>query len=80
MIEIKQAFEFTLDRIGQDINSGSIWLEYITFLVVPNVGTHVYKALFSDERTPEGQEESHRLVIIRYSNDYSVLFLNLNIF
>jgi hypothetical protein len=30
--EIRKAYEFTLDRLGQDINSGPLWLEYAHFL------------------------------------------------
>jgi hypothetical protein len=30
--EIRQAYEFTLDRLGQDSACGTIWLDYIAFL------------------------------------------------
>ena len=66
MIETRRAFEFTLERIGQDLNSGSLWQEYLTFLQTPKPGTPVYKALFSEEGAAIGQEESHRIVIIRH--------------
>jgi cleavage stimulation factor subunit 3 len=33
--EIRQAYEFTLDRLGQDTACGGIWLDYIAFLQVP---------------------------------------------
>lgn len=32
--EIRKAYEFTLDRLGQDLNAGPIWLEYTHFLQV----------------------------------------------
>ena len=32
--EIRQAFEFTLDRLGQDSGCGAIWQDYIAFLQV----------------------------------------------
>jgi len=62
--EVKEAYEFTLDRIGQDINSGAIWQEYINFLQAPKPGTAVYKMLFADEGIT-GQEEAHRVTVLR---------------
>lgn len=32
--EIRQAYEFTLDRLGQDSACGGVWLDYIAFLQV----------------------------------------------
>lgn len=66
MTEIRRAFEFTLERIGQDMNAGSIWQEYVNFLQSPKPGTPTYKALFSEEGAAVGQEDSHRIVIIRW--------------
>lgn len=65
VIEIRRAFEFTLDRIGQDMNAGSIWQEYVNFLQSPKPGTAAYNALFSEEGAAAGQEDSHRIVILR---------------
>jgi cleavage stimulation factor subunit 3 len=32
--ELKKAFEFTLNKIGQDINSGPLWVEYLNMLMI----------------------------------------------
>lgn len=32
--EVRQAFEYTLDRLGQDVGSGAIWQDYVAFLQV----------------------------------------------
>ncbi|CAD7699774.1 unnamed protein product [Ostreobium quekettii] len=62
--EVREAYEFTLDRVGQDINSGPVWQEYINFLQSPKPGTPAYKALFADEGIA-GQEEAHRVTVLR---------------
>eukprot|EP00210_Caulerpa_lentillifera_P008433 g8045.t1 len=64
IMEIRKALEFTLDRLGQDLNSGPIWQEYLNLLQNPKPGTPAYTALFSEDGAI-GQEDSHRLVIIR---------------
>ena len=35
MEEIRKSYEFTLDRLGQDLNAGPLWLEYTRFLAAP---------------------------------------------
>eukprot|EP00775_Hariotina_reticulata_P002070 gene2070-2390_t len=57
ILETKQAYEFTLDTIGQDIHSGPLWQEYISFLSAPKPGTPGYAALWSTGMVG-GQEES----------------------
>lgn len=32
--EVRQALEFTLDRLGQDPAAGEVWLDYLAFLEV----------------------------------------------
>lgn len=34
--ELKKAFEFTLDKMGQDLNSGPLWIEYLNMLLSIN--------------------------------------------
>jgi cleavage stimulation factor subunit 3 len=55
---VKQAYEFTLDHLGTDISSGTLWMEYIHFLQQANAMT-----LFG--QTAMGNEESAKLVAIR---------------
>lgn len=50
--EIRQAFEFALDHIGQDTRSGPIWQEYITFLSSPKPNTPEHAALYATAGTP----------------------------
>lgn len=61
--EIKKAYEFSLDYIGQDLRSGPLWQEYISFLESPKQGTASFDALFGN--APEGQEESQRAATLR---------------
>jgi hypothetical protein len=49
LTEIRQAYEFTLERLGQDLHSGSLWQEYITFLQVGQAFGRV-GAMAGDER------------------------------
>jgi len=32
--EVRKAFEYTLDKVGSDINAGPLWQDYISFLQV----------------------------------------------
>lgn len=48
-----QAYEFTLDRLGQDSACGSIWLDYIAFLTAPRQGSPEYAAIYGEAM--EGQ-------------------------
>ncbi|GMH44710.1 hypothetical protein BSKO_12662 [Bryopsis sp. KO-2023] len=62
--EVKQAFEFTLERVGQDINAGAIYQEFLGFLQNPKPGNPAYRTLYSEEGVP-GQEDAHRIAILR---------------
>lgn len=33
-VQLQRAYDYTLDQVGQDIASGVIWQEYVTFLKV----------------------------------------------
>lgn len=64
MAEVRKAYEFTLDCIGNDIASGSMWVEYVNFLSAPKAGTPAYTALFGP--TPPGaQEDAQRIAVLR---------------
>lgn len=64
-VEVKQAFDFTLDKLGQDYHAGQLWSDYLTFLQGPKPGAPAFQALFSVASAP-GQEEAHRVAVIRY--------------
>lgn len=64
LLGVKKAYEFTLDKIGQDLNAGNIWQEYINFLESPKPGSPSYEALFSGG--PPGQEEAQRTALVRW--------------
>lgn len=51
--EIRQAYEFTLDRLGQDSASGGVWLDYLAFLGAPKQGSPEYAAVYGEAH--EGQ-------------------------
>ena len=50
--------------IAQDIASGPMWKEYISFLQAPKPGSETFSAIFPQVVT--GQEESARFVALRY--------------
>ena len=66
--ELRKSYEYTLERVGADSASGSLWQEYINFLQAPRAGTPAYQALFSGGLP--GQEETQRILWLRYSNIY----------
>ncbi|KDD75916.1 hypothetical protein H632_c438p0, partial [Helicosporidium sp. ATCC 50920] len=47
--EIRQALEFTLDRLGEDCASGPIWEEYLDLLFSPPPGSEACLALFGPD-------------------------------
>ena len=49
--------------LGNDIASGPIWIEYISFLQAPKPGTDAFIALFP--ASIAGQEEQARSVLLR---------------
>ncbi len=63
LAEVRQAYEFALDHIGQDVRSGPVWQDYIQFLAAPKLGTPEHDALFG--AAPEGQEDSQRTAALR---------------
>ncbi|KAL4431075.1 hypothetical protein ABPG75_006331 [Micractinium tetrahymenae] len=69
--EIRQAYEFTLDRLGQDSACGGIWLDYITFLTAPRQGSPEYAAVYGEAL--EGQEESAKVAAVRHAYQRALL-------
>lgn len=44
-MEVRKAYEFTLDKIGADISAGPIWQDYIAFLQVSSHSLHRAKLI-----------------------------------
>lgn len=66
MLETRQAYEYALDRIGLDVQSGGLWQEYINFLQLPRPNTPAYRTLWAAGSAP-GQEDSQRIMTLRLS-------------
>ena len=64
MPEVRRAYEYTLERVGADLDSGSVWQEYLNFLAAPRPGTPAFQALFGGG--PTGQEDAQRTTVLRY--------------
>ena len=64
MLETRQAYEYALDRIGLDVQSGQLWQEYINFLQLPRPNTPAYRTLWAAGSAP-GQEDSQRIMTLR---------------
>lgn len=65
--ELRVAFEFLLDNIGDDINAGPLWLEYIQFLQREDNSPLLFEA-----DTPE-MEASARMTAIRRAYQAAVV-------
>ena len=63
---VRQAYEFTLDHVGEDINAGPVWQEYLRFLK----GTEP-ALLFPG--APGGNAESMRMSAVRRAYKRSVI-------
>lgn len=63
MIEVRNAYEYTIARMGFDIQAGPLWQEYINFLSGPRPGTPAYRTLWATGAP--GQEDNNRLMTIR---------------
>ncbi|KAK9824661.1 hypothetical protein WJX72_012141 [[Myrmecia] bisecta] len=64
MIEMRKAFEYTLDKVGSDLHSQPLWLDFINFLQAPKAGTPGYITLFAVPNAV-GQEEAQRTSMVR---------------
>ncbi len=59
---MKNAYEFTLEHIGNDMHAGLLWQEYIGFLQNCRPGTATYTALYV-----AGMDESQRTTTLRWA-------------
>lgn len=64
---VRKAYEFALSHVGQDKDSGEIWNEYIQFLKVGEVNTHVPKLYISHmlPQTSTTWEEQQKMDALR---------------
>lgn len=60
--EVKNAYEFTLEHIGNDMHAGLLWQEYIGFLQNCRPGSATYTALYG-----AGMDESQRTTTLRWA-------------
>ena len=63
--EVRQAFSYTLDRMGAHAQSGPLWQDYLAFLKGPQPGSPEYMAMYSGPSVSAGQEDSHRAAVLR---------------
>lgn len=62
-VEVKNSLEFALDRVGQDLNSGHIWIEYIGFLQALEKDSAAYASVLG--KAAEGQGEAAKIAALR---------------
>lgn len=62
-MEVRKAYEYTLDMLGHSMGAGALWQEYIQCLQAPKVGTPAFAALYPN--AVQGQEEQQRVTAIR---------------
>ncbi|KAG2500896.1 hypothetical protein HYH03_001655 [Edaphochlamys debaryana] len=62
-VEVRNALDFTLDVVGQDINSGPFWQDAIQHLQTAKLGTPEFAALFP--QAVSGQEDQARMAAVR---------------
>ncbi|MEW5309147.1 MAG: hypothetical protein WDW38_001054 [Sanguina aurantia] len=75
--ELLKAYEFTLDCVGHDLSAGSLWLEFISFLGEPDIGTPAFSALFPS--AVAGQEESQRVTVLRRAYQRAIVIPSLSV-
>lgn len=61
--EVRQAYQYTLDRMGQHAASGQLWQEYLAFLKAPQPGTPAFEGMYGGAGA--GQEAGHRMAVLR---------------
>jgi hypothetical protein len=61
--EVREAHEYALSKVGQDVHAGPMWMEFISFLMRPRSGDPVFTAIFGP--APPGQEETLRVTAVR---------------
>ncbi|KXZ55915.1 hypothetical protein GPECTOR_2g1466 [Gonium pectorale] len=63
VVEVRNALDFTLDVVGQDINSGPFWQDAIQLLQQAKPGSPEFAALFP--QAVAGQEDQARMAAVR---------------
>ena len=61
--QIKNCLEFALEHVGQDIRSGSIWVEYLDLLKSIDESSNVYEKVFGQR--VEGQSDAAKTAALR---------------
>ena len=61
--EVRKAYEYSVDRIGQGAGAGPLWAEYLEFLQHARPGSAGHGALFGGGVA--GQEDSNRIAVVR---------------
>eukprot|EP00892_Ulva_mutabilis_P003821 jgi/Ulvmu1/1810/UM119_0028.1 len=59
--EIMKAYDYVLDRLGQDSAAGGLWQEYINFLAVVPPSSSTFRMLFEPEVGKEASKRALRL-------------------
>ncbi|KAJ9518571.1 hypothetical protein QJQ45_018615, partial [Haematococcus lacustris] len=75
--EVRSAYEFSLDTLGQDLAAGTLWQEYISFLLSSKPGSEAFKALYAGAM--EGQEEAARTPMVRRAYQRAVVVPSLQL-
>jgi hypothetical protein len=60
-LEVMRAYEYVLDRLGQDSSAGAIWLEFINFLANFAPSSSSFRLLFQPEPGKEASKRALRL-------------------
>lgn len=63
VLEVRKAFEYSVDRIGQAAGAGPLWQDYLALLQLPRSGSAAYLALFGGGVA--GQEDANRTAVLR---------------
>jgi hypothetical protein len=60
-VEVMKAYDYVLDRLGQDSAAGMLWLEYIKFMSDFAPGSSAFRRLFEPEPGKEASKRALRL-------------------
>ncbi len=63
LAEVRKAYEYSVDRIGQGAGAGPLWAEYLAFLQHARPGSAGHAALFGGGVA--GQEDANRIAVVR---------------
>lgn len=60
-IEVMKAYDYVLERLGQDSAAGPLWLEYIKFMADFSPSSSAFRRLFEPEPGKEASKRALRL-------------------